>query len=205
MPRRLSIMGLGLAMWASVVSAQQGAIEVTPSLGSLSSATVDATRGAAREFGPTGGFAWGAAVSYNLGDNSAIELNWIRRRGELAADGFTRFGLNENVLHVGFLGLFGDPIAHVRPYVVGGAGASLMRPRRAGADNVDHFSFSVGGGVKVFLTDAVGVRLQARYVGTYLNDKPDGYWCDDQQGCLYVAQAAFLHQGEYTAGLVLRY
>ena len=205
MPLRLSIILLGLALWAPASWAQQGAIEVTPYLGNLSNATVDATRGSARTFGPSGGFVWGAGVSYTVSDNSAIELNWTRRKGQLDVDGVPRVGLDEDVVHLDFVGLIGDPVARMRPYVLGGGGASLMKARRDGVTSVNHFSFSVGCGLKVFLVDSVGIRLQARYVGTYLKDEPRGYWCDPQQGCLYVAQAAFLHQGEYTAGIVLRY
>ena len=64
---------------------------------------------------------------------------------------------------------FGDADARLRLFVFGGLGATFFS-----ADDLESetkFSFGLGGGVKYFRWDAIGVRAHFRYKPTMLNDE----------------------------------
>jgi hypothetical protein len=115
---------------------------------------------------------YGVMVDFKQDEQSQIELYFSRQATQLKANGglFTRnplFDLNIDYYHVG--GTYGMDSGKVRPFVVGTLGATHMVPKGPGLDALTKLSLSLGGGVKLFATDRVGLRLEGRWFGTLFN------------------------------------
>jgi opacity protein-like surface antigen len=100
-------------------------------------------------------------------------------------------------LHGSAVYRFGPDNARLVPFVTAGAGAAFLS-----ADDVEgetKFAWTLGAGLKWFVTERVGVRLQARYVPTLLNDESSDF-CDPFGFC-----QGSLQQFELTGGVTLRF
>jgi hypothetical protein len=105
--------------------------------------------------------------------------------------------------HVG--GLFTWGSGQIHPFVVASLGVTQLDPDVAGASSESRFSASIGGGVKIFFNDHVGIRLEGRGFWTALDDFEndydyccDGFDCD----CDYDYDSEFT-QTQASAGLIL--
>jgi hypothetical protein len=90
----------------------------------------------------------------------------------------------------------------VRPFLTGMLGLT----RYAGpADSEIRFTVSAGGGVKLFPTRHVGVRLDGRVYTTFVDAEVGFVACGALAGgCLLAFRADVVWQAEFTAGVVLK-
>lgn len=95
--------------------------------------------------------------------------------------------------HVGVL--YQWNLGQVNPFVVGSIGGTLFDPSFPGADEETRLSIGLGGGVKLFFSEHVGVRLEGRGFWTDVEDNNDRYHYGDEGSTLY--------QGEASAGLII--
>lgn len=107
---------------------------------------------------------------------------------------------------------FGAADSHIRPFVFGGAGATSFGNVDVTIAGVDRtisgqtkFSTTWGGGVKVFFTPHVGVRLAGRWTPTYIKSDSAGWWCDPFWGCYVVGDAQYANQFDLTGGVTVRF
>lgn len=92
-------------------------------------------------------------------------------------------------------------LGQVRPFASLTAGVTRLAPSSDFLpESESHFSIGLGGGVKVFFTDHVGLRLDARLLVTDTSDE-DGCCYD----CCYGAERDDLVQGLVSAGLVFAF
>jgi hypothetical protein len=77
-----------------------------------------------------------------------------------------------------------------------------MNPQGEGLSTETRFSLSIGGGAKFFITEHLGLRLDARGIFTALNSNATVF-CSG--GCAISVQSSGFMQGELGAGLVLRF
>ena len=97
---------------------------------------------------------------------------------------------------------FGDSDATVRPYSLGGLGATQYGSLNfTGPDGVarevggeTQFSSPWALGLKMFPSPKFGLRLETRWTPTYIKTDPEGYWCDPYWGCYTVGEAEFSNQ-----------
>jgi len=68
--------------------------------------------------------------------------------------------------HIGGLLNFGND--RVRPFFGGGLGVTYFNPQDYGSET--KFSINLGGGVKLFLTERFGIRLEGRGFGTLVDN-----------------------------------
>ena len=88
----------------------------------------------------------------------------------------------------------------VRPFVSGLLG--LTRYAAAGDTEV-RFSVGAGGGVKLFATRNIGLRLDARTYVTFVD--VDGAWVCGGNRCLIGFDVSPIWQGDFTAGLIVAF
>ena len=126
--------------------------------------------------------------------------------GSLGIEGFDDdiLDLNVNQLHGNFIFQFGLEDAAMRPFILAGAGATFFNPEE-GFDSDTKFSWGVGGGLKYFMNDRFGIRLQGVYKPTLVDEDAGGYWCDPFGFCYYVADSDFLDQVEVSGGLTFKF
>jgi opacity protein-like surface antigen len=107
---------------------------------------------------------------------------------------------------------FGDSGATVRPYVLGGLGATEFGSVAVNSGGVKHdiggqtkFSTTWAAGVKVFPSRNFGIRLEGRWTPTYIKSDAAGWWCDPLWGCYVVSSAQYSNQIELSGGFTLRF
>lgn len=88
----------------------------------------------------------------------------------------------------------------VRPYGTGSLGAAIFSDREGFYSDKWRFSIGLGGGLKIFPTDRIGFRLQARMlVPLYFN----GIWIGTGGGGATASSS--IVQGDFTGGLILAF
>jgi opacity protein-like surface antigen len=94
-----------------------------------------------------------------------------------------------------------DEDARVRPLVGVAIGLTRLLPDAPALSNETHFSFSLGVGARVRLTDSVGLRLESRWFASVFGDGDDGYSGPGAPQGL----SQLLSQLDLRAGLSLRF
>jgi opacity protein-like surface antigen len=180
-------------------------VEVTPFAGlRFGGAFEDTNTGTEISLNDSGSY--GLVLDVDIAPDQQIEIYLSRQSTTLSANGtFTGnplFDLTVEYYHFGGLYLIDVQNDRVRPFVSGGLGLTRMNPQGDGLSTETRFSLSIGGGVKFFLTDRVGLRLDGRGIFTAL-DSSGAMFCSG--GCAISVQSSGFIQGELGAGLVLRF
>jgi hypothetical protein len=108
---------------------------------------------------------------------------------------------------------FGESDAKVRPYILGGLGATQFggvtihigdRSDTVGGNT--QFSTTWALGLKMFPGPNFGIRMEARWTPTYIKSDAAGWWCDPYWGyCYVVGNAQYANQFDFGGGIVLRF
>ena len=192
------------------VSAIAADIEVTPFAGyTMGGEFTDAVTGKSLSFDDTSSY--GIMVDFKQavdkeGREPWIELYYSRQQTRLKADqgpfiATPLFDVNIEYFHLG--GTYGPATGKVKPFVVGTFGATHMTPKGEGLHAETKFSLSLGGGVRLYLTERVGIRLDARWFGTLFNGSGSAF-CS-VGACLINVQGDVLSQYTANAGVVLAF
>lgn len=214
MRKTLLLVVLAALCLPGVVSAQSGKFELTPFVSyrffsDISNDTGGAIAYSKIDFDDTFGagvaFTWQASrqfdgelvYDYSSAAMSAVPYNPSNPRPttDLAIHNFQLAGL----FH------FRPPQERIRPYLGLGIGFSVLDPKAEALSSETRFTFSFNGGVKMMASDNVGLRLDARWIPTYLFTTEGGYWCDPWYGCWYYGNDHFLNQFDLKAGIIVKF
>jgi len=164
---------------------------------------------------PKDAFSWGARLGFNLSPNVEVGFLFNQQSTKLEVGGTSSFDLgNMSVYnyHGYFAYNFGESDAKVRPYVLGGLGATQYGTISATAGSVQRdisgstkFSSTWGAGVKLFPSPKFGIRLESRWTPTYIKSDATGWWCDPYWGCYVTGNAQYSNQFELSGGVILRF
>lgn len=135
-----------------------------------------------------------------------LELYLSRQQTQLQLGGLSSIGrpsldLDIEYYHIG--GTYGQAEGKVQPFVAGTFGATRMVPKQYGLDPETKFSLTLGGGVKVYLTERVGLRLEGRWLGTVVSAN-GGMFCSNG-ACLVTVQGDVFSQYVANAGVILAF
>ena len=205
--RLISLTMLAVAL-ASVSHAQK--IEVTPHVGykwggsvPVQSEEQDINK---IKFDPS--MSAGVNVGYNFTENFGVEFLWNRQfskaTGLLSEGGEfqSKISVNLDEYFGNLVYNFRDEDAKLRPFLLGGMGAT----RASGGGSAEsRVSFNVGGGVKYFFHNNMGLRMQIRWNPTYLYSTSGGVWCNWWGGCYVIPNDHYMNQGEATIGWIFRF
>jgi len=89
-------------------------------------------------------------------------------------------------------------------YVVGGIGATNVKPEQAGLNSETYFSGNLGVGWMIPLGQRVGIRFEARGYGILLNND-SSMFCGSNTGCTVAIKGSAVYQGEVLVGLSIRF
>ena len=198
MKRRILMAVLAAAILAPS-AALAGEFEITPFLGYQFGGDVETFyQGEYHDVNINSSANWGLVLSLGLSPMSQIELLYSTQDTEADANRFEdSLGLKIDYWQVSMLWNF-DPDSQIQPYVVFGIGGTWLRPD--GFSSLSRFSGNIGGGAKIFFSDNIGVRLEGRFFGTYINSTTsycDPFWCYGYNNSLY--------QFDVSAGLIIRF
>ena len=179
--------------------------EFTPMIGyAVGGSFRDATSGALFKIGENRNF--GFAFDIKQDEERQIEVYYNRQRTQLRTGGglfagSPLFDLDIQYIHLG--GTYGDNEGRVRPFAVGTFGATRMTPKAENFAAETKASLSLGGGVKFMATDSVGMRLEGRWFGTFL-DGSGSLFCANGS-CVLSASGNVISQYFVNAGLFLAF
>lgn len=206
---RFVMLGALLAAAASMALAgPEGAkVEFTPFAGYFAGGSVDVPIGAddGEELDIQAAGDYGAFLDFTITPESAVGVMYLRQDSDLDSDpiaGTGEVGLRTEFYHFeGFYEFAGEA---ARPFVVASVGATRFEVE--GYDPDTRFSFSIGGGLRVFFGKHFGFRLEGRYFGT-LVDRDEEEFCadDDEDYCLTYHDGTLLNQFDGKVGLVFAF
>ena len=118
--------------------------------------------------------------------------------------GATPFDLDVQYLQFGGTVAYPDSSHRVVPYFGMTVGAARFSPDGSGLDDETKFAFTIGGGVRVPITDHFGVRLDLRAYGTVLDSEGD-LFCVSDGGltCRIKAKGDFFLQYAANLGVII--
>ncbi len=150
-----------------------------------------------------GGLAWGGTVSLAVGRRWRVELLYSRQDGGLAPPpraAAPTLDLTTERLMAGIQ----EEKGHGRMRYFGSfmLGATRFTPALSGLRSDTRFAMSLGLGLKRFVSDHFGLRLEARAFYT-LVESGGGIFCSG--GCLFVFSGSGIWQGDLSGGLVLAF
>ncbi len=139
------------------------------------------------------GLAYGLIFDIPLSNNLQLELLANTQNSDLFADkgifgpDIKTIETDITYVHLGLLAQFGRPA--VSPFFVVSAGIASINPKFKGAGTDDRFSVSLGGGVKAFFTEHIGMRLDGRFFWTSIDSIHTSSGTYDYQNYLSQFQA----------------
>ena len=150
--------------------------------------------------------------------NVLIEFLYGRQMSKLEVKGvgFSEVlsDLSVDNYHVNFVYHWGAGDARVRPFALGGLGATHyainnVRPpfedSPAEERGNTQFSWTFGAGVKAYATPNLGFKGMVRWTPTYIKSDPAGYWCDPFYGCWVLGDSDYSQQFEMSGGVTFRF
>ena len=201
-----------VALGAATARAQDSRVELSATAGwtfsdGVNVGTIDESP---IQVGPKDAFSWGARLGFNVTPNAEIGFLFASQSTDLEATGILNRTIPQTVYsyHGYFAYNFGDSDAKVRPYVLGGLGATQYGSLDTPAGTIGgetQFSSTWAVGLKMFPSPKLGLRLETRWTPTYIKTDPAGYWCDPYWGCYTVGEAEFSNQFEFSGGIIIRF
>ena len=213
MTRKLFVLALALvpslafAQYRHHDTRRNSGVELTPFVGYQWGGNIDAGVSDLfdRDVKVADGAAFGVALDVPINYNLQLELLANRQQSNFEGDnglfdeGSNLGDVNLTYYHAGLLWEF--PVErNVRPFFVVGAGVTNIDPRFAGASNETKLSGNMGGGVKLFFSDNLALRVEGRGFWTNISDdnnNNDCFRCNNRDHDLY--------QGEASVGLVIHF
>jgi hypothetical protein len=210
--RRLTWMVAVVALVGSAAFAQDPRVELSGTAGWTFSdgVNVGSIDESPIQIGPKDAFSWGARLGFNATPNVEIGFLFAAQSTDLEATGVVNRTIDQTVYNYhGYLAYnFGDSDATVRPYFLGGLGATQYGSLDTDAGSIGgetKFSSTWALGLKMFPSPKFGIRLETRWTPTYIKSDPEGYWCDPYWGCYTVGDAEYSNQFELSGGIIIRF
>ncbi len=222
MIRKTILTAMAVAVAAATASAQGARVEISGTagwtfsdgVGGETAVTVPGV-GVFDSLGPKDAFSWGARLGFNVTPNVEVGFLFNQQSTKYELGGTSTVDLGDVSVynyHGYFAYNFGDEDASVRPYILGGLGATQYgkisvtaagTTRDLGGET--QFSTTWGAGLKLFPGRSFGIRLEGRWTPTYIKSDSEGWWCDPYWGCYVVANAQYSNQFELSGGVTLRF
>jgi len=193
---------------APVLMAQSGKIELTPTFSTMWGGTIETVYGkVVLEDGPQYGFIFDYTVQREL----QLELYYSYLKSNAT---FSRYGyetvpadlenLNEdlvvNYIQVG--ALYQVPKGNVRPFFTFTAGTVIFSPSSSKYTDEWRAAITFGGGVKIFLSESIGLRVQGRLLLPFYVSG-GGVWFGTGGASVGVSAGIPIVQGDLGIGLII--
>jgi opacity protein-like surface antigen len=115
--------------------------------------------------------------------------------------------LDVDITHVLLGGNYVGAGTIARPFLTAGIGAAHISPDGPGYGSDTVFAFGIGGGAQLYPANRVGLRLEARLLGSVV-DSDSSIFCASGSGgatCAFRASGDVLWQWDVSAGVVVRF
>lgn len=152
---------------------------------------------------------YGTFLDYNLAENFQVEFLWDRNNTSYSARQistgayFKAYNSDIDQFQFGGAYTFLDSSHRWRPYFAASIGFT-HDANSGGNSNRTEFAYSVGGGVKYYLSRHFGLRGDIRYMPTY-GSSSYGFYCDPFGFCYNAKVANYLNRGNFVGGLIFKF
>ena len=211
----LSRLGLVLLLLPAAVAAQQGAdqhrihLDFTPLVGyrtTVSFPLEPAVQGSNSKIVFDSGPSYGFAAGLRLHDEDVIEFRWTRQDSHSHLEDVSTISSRQHVTLDQFHGDFSHEYfldqwpQWARPFIMGSVGATHV----GGNANTSftRFSFGLGGGIKFFVGQHLGFRMQGEWLPIVVSPRATVF-CGG--GCVVHIAGSLGSQGEVAIGPLLRF
>jgi opacity protein-like surface antigen len=145
----------------------------------------------------------GLIVDVDVAPGSQVEILYSRAKSSLAPErgGAVLTDVKVEYLHIGGLLVYGND--RVRPFFGATLGMTRFSPDAPRLEGDTNFSLGFVGGVKLFLTKNIGLRLEARGFATSVSSDSTAF-CNNG-GCRIFYDGDVLWQFAGNAGLVIAF
>jgi len=155
---------------------------------------------------------FGFGVSYGLGKGKHLEVSYtFAKSGAYLRDNandstHSSTNMNFGYIQAGYVQEFiPKKMPQLRPFGMFTIGAAYLNPEVPSFITEWKFAATIGGGIKYFITDAVGFRVQARLLMPLFFEDISGS-CGSYYGCSTGMDSfTSLAQGDMGGGIVLRF
>ncbi len=152
---------------------------------------------------------FGVSLNFDLPykQGTQLELLWIMQKSRLDKKNYmsgiteSLFDMYTHYMQIG--GIYGLERNNVLPFVSLAFGAVLFHPTSARYSDEWFFSASLGGGLKFYLNNRLGLRLQARALFPLIWGS-GGLWCGTGGCSVGIGSTTSIVQGDVTAGIIIR-
>jgi len=153
---------------------------------------------------------FGAELSYKIRDRYYINLQWTRQNSEMDFYGFSDIEIEslgglvtEYFMLSGLSDLGADLGNPLVPFAGAGVGLMVATPERNSLDTAYRFAFTLQGGLKIELTEKVGLKLRAAMLAP-MQWGSGGLFCSTGSGCnVGVGASTTILQGEFSGGVLV--
>jgi opacity protein-like surface antigen len=220
MIRKTVLTALVMVAVAATASAQNPRVELSGTAGwTFSDGVSNGSENLGNDFAridPDDAFSWGARLGFMATDNVEVGFLFGMQSTKLSVSAVGQsLALGDESIYNyhGYVAYnFLDADSQVRPYVLGGLGAtqygtvnaSLFGEQRDIPGNTK-FSSTWAAGLKLYPSERFGIRLEGRWTPTYIKSDAAGWWCDPYWGCYTVGEAQYSNQFELSGGINLRF
>jgi len=153
---------------------------------------------------------FGLILNFPSKGNTEWEIYYSKQSTEVDVAGFVpgenALDMDVEYLQVGGTYLF-EQSKNTAPYFVATAGVAKMDPDGANTKSDTFFSVGVGGGWKYFPASRVGLRLDGRFIGTFVDSNSRIFCQSGAAGgeCAVSTSGKLLYQFELQGGVVFRF
>ncbi len=187
--------------------------ELTPTVGGYFGSDLYTATGASLHL--TDSWSYGARLAYYFQRQFGLEVNYMYAKsdvqsnkviGTLPNDTYGTLTLNQ----IDFNGNFEGGYKKLYGYFTIGLGMTIVDPtlNRAAAANPSSstkFAFNTGLGIKSWVSDKFGIRIDGRLRTIDTNRQTSsGVWCDYWGYCWYYS-STWYNSGEVSGGIILRF
>lgn len=195
------LLALLLLLLPAAGRAQDFRVEVAPTVGWRSAATLDDS-GSGASYDVEAATSWGAVADVSVGRGLCFEVAWTRQESRTSFDDAFGPGLHDVTLDSFLVGgqWCPAPRARVRPFLSALVGATRLD---APGSAVTRFTAALGGGVKVMANETFGVRLEARGIAVFSGGSGSGL-CGPS-GCTIGLSGRGALQADLSGGVLLAF
>ncbi len=154
------------------------------------------------------GMSYGLGIDIPVDRYMQAEISWTMANSNVSLDEYlgTNVPISDLYIHTFQAGALIEPKKgqKVSPFGLFSLGATLFTPTDGKYEDEWRFSIALGGGVKVEMSDKVGLRLQARLMIPMVFEGTSVYFGTGGAGVAVGAYTAFV-EGDFSGGLYYRF
>lgn len=200
-----SAFAVALGLWTgpAVAADSPPRFEITPLFGYVFGGTFE-DKNSSQELELGDSPALGLKLNIRADYETTWEVLYAKQDSETETPGLPSIDVTIERLEVG--GTYEMSSAPTRPYAAATLGVSRFDPKNSAYNDDTYFSFSLGGGVKFFSDRPVGIAVDARWLGAFIDEDTDVF-CLSSGGltCLIQTDAGLTSQFRVFLGINARF